>query len=217
MSLSVALAQQSAPSADAPSDVDLSEVVFGQQFNEPLVHQAVVAYLAGGRQGTKAQKTRSDVRGGGRKPWRQKSTGRARAGSSRSPLWRGGGCTFAARPQDHSVKLNRKMYRGAVRCIFSDIVRHDRLIVVPPSSLIFDTPKTKALVAKLSALELDNVLIIAAQVERNLYLSARNLHSVEVCDAEAINPVLLMSYEKVLVTTDALKAIEERLTEGCSA
>ena len=212
MSLSVALAQQSDPSANATSDVDLSEAVFGQQFNESLVHQAVVAYLAGGRQGTKAQKTRSDVRGGGRKPWRQKSTGRARAGSSRSPIWRGGGQTFAARPQDHSVKLNRKMYRGAVRCIFSELVRQNRLVAISPSSLLLDAPKTKALVAKLAVLELDDVLIVAAQVEHNLYLAARNLHGVEVCDDEAINPVLLMSHEKVLVTTDALKAIEERLT-----
>ena len=212
MSVSVALAQQSALPADAAADVELSEVVFGQQFNEPLVHQAVVAYLAGGRQGTKAQKTRGEVRGGGRKPWRQKSTGRARAGSIRSPLWRGGGRTFAARPQDHSVKLNRKMYRGAVRCILSEIIRQNRLIVIPPSSLLLDTPKTKALTARLAALELNDVLIVVTHVAHNLHLATRNLLGVEVCRPEAVNPVLLMSHDKLLATTDALKAIEERLT-----
>ena len=216
MSVSVALAQQSALPTDGTEDlaagVELSEAVFGQQFNEPLVHQAVVAYLAGGRQGTRAQKTRGDVRGGGRKPWRQKSTGRARAGTIRSPLWRGGGRTFAARPQDHSVKLNRKMYRGAVRCILSEIIRQNRLVVIPPSSLLLDTPKTKALVARLAALELNDVLIVVTQVPHNLQLAARNLHAVELCQPEAVNPVLLMSHDKVLATTDALKAIEERLT-----
>lgn len=216
MSVSVALALQAEPAAEgaavAVADVELSEAVYGQRFNEPLVHQAVVAYLAGARQGTRAQKTRSEVRGGGRKPWRQKSTGRARAGSIRSPLWRGGGRSFAARPQDHSVKLNRKMYRGAVRCIFSELIRQDRLIAIPPSYLLLDTPKTKALADKLAALELEDVLVVAAAVERNLYLAARNLPRVEVCDAEAINPVLLLAHDKVLATTDALKAVEERLT-----
>ncbi len=219
MSVAVALAQQSAQTthetaatADAASDVELSEAVFGQHFNEPLVHQVVVAFLAGARQGTRAQKTRSEVRGGGRKPWRQKSTGRARAGSIRSPLWRGGGQAFAARPQDHAVKLNRKMYRGAVRCIFSELIRQNRLIAIPSSSLLLDTPKTKSLAEKLDALELDDVLIVATEVGRNLSLAARNLPAVEVCDDAAINPVLLMSHEKVLATTDALKAIEERLT-----
>ena len=214
--MSLSLAVQAQPAAEdataASADVELSEAVYGQHFNEPLVHQAVVAYLAGARQGTKAQKTRSDVRGGGRKPWRQKSTGRARAGSIRSPLWRGGGRSFAARPQDHSVKLNRKMYRGAVRCIFSELIRQNRLIAIPPSYLLLDTPKTKALAEKLAALELEDVLIVAAAVERNLYLAARNLPRVEVCDAEAINPVLLLAHERVLATTEALKAVEERLT-----
>ena len=214
--MSLSLAVQAQPAAEdataASADVELSEAVYGQHFNEPLVHQAVVAYLAGARQGTKAQKTRSDVRGGGRKPWRQKSTGRARAGSIRSPLWRGGGRSFAARPQDHSVKLNRKMYRGAVRCIFSELIRQNRLIAIPPSYLLLDTPKTKALAEKLAHLELEDVLIVAAAVERNLYLAARNLPRVEVCDAEAINPVLLLAHERVLATTEALKAVEERLT-----
>ena len=220
MSVSVALARQSALSTDAAeealedvaTDVELSEVVFGQQFNEPLVHQVVVAYLAGARQGSKAQKTRGEVRGGGRKPWRQKSTGRARAGSIRSPLWRGGGRTFAARPQDHSVKLNRKMYRGAVRCILSEIIRQNRLIVIPPTSLLLDTPKTRDLAAQLAALELSDVLIVVTEVARNLHLAARNLLGVEVCQPEAVNPVLLMSHDKLLATTDALQAIEERLT-----
>lgn len=216
MSVSVALALQAEPAAEgaapAVADVELSEAVYGQRFNEPLVHQAVVAYLAGARQGSRAQKTRSEVRGGGRKPWRQKSTGRARAGSIRSPLWRGGGRSFAARPQDHSVKLNRKMYRGALRCIFSELIRQNRLIAIPPSYLLLDAPKTKALAEKLAALELEDVLIVAAAVERNLYLAARNLPRVEVCDAEAIDPVLLLARDKVLATTDALKAVEERLT-----
>ena len=166
MSVSVALAVQAEPAAEGGAvvvtDVELSEAVYGQRFNEPLVHQAVVAYLAGARQGTRAQKTRSEVRGGGRKPWRQKSTGRARAGSIRSPLWRGGGRSFAARPQDHSVKLNRKMYRGAVRCIVSELIRQDRLVAIPPSYLLLDAPKTKALAEKLAALELEDVLIVAA-------------------------------------------------------
>ena len=216
MSVSVALAVQAEPAAEGAlatvGDVELSEAVYGQRFNEPLVHQAVVAYLAGARQGTRAQKTRSEVRGGGRKPWRQKSTGRARAGSIRSPLWRGGGRSFAARPQDHSVKLNRKMYRGAVRCIFSELIRQNRLIAIPPTYLLLDAPKTKALAEKLAAFDVDDVLIVAAAVERNLYLAARNLPRVEVCDAEAINPVLLLAHDKVLATTDALKAVEERLT-----
>ena len=210
--MSVSVAQQSIPSTNATVDVELSAAVFDQQFNEPLVHQAVVAYLAGGRQGTKAQKTRSDVRGGGRKPWRQKSTGRARAGSIRSPLWRGGGRAFAARPQDHSVKLNRKMYRGAVRCILSELIRQNRLLAISPESLLLDTPKTKDLAVKLATLAADDVLIVAAQVERNLYLASRNLPGVDVCDVEAVNPVLLMSHEKVLVATDALNVIEKRLT-----
>jgi len=190
--------------------VEVSEAAFGQSFNEPLVHQAVVAWLAGARSGTKAQKSRSDARGGGRKPWRQKRTGRARAGSIRSPLWRGGGRTFAARPQDHSQKLNRKMYRGAIRCIFSELVRQNRLLSTP--SLSLDTHKTQPLAAKLKELELDDVLILATDVDQNLHLASRNLRGVEVRDVEAIDPVSLIAYEKVLVTAPALKAIEERLS-----
>ncbi|NBQ12847.1 MAG: 50S ribosomal protein L4, partial [Gammaproteobacteria bacterium] len=147
-----------APGAGADKAVEVSEVTFGREFNEALVHQVVVAYLAGARQGTRAQKTRAEVRGGGRKPWRQKGTGRARAGSIRSPIWRGGGTTFAARPQDHSQKVNRKMYRGAMRAILSELVRQDRLVVV--EQFAAETPKTKALVAQLAALSVSNVLIV---------------------------------------------------------
>ncbi len=190
--------------------VEVSDAAFGQAFNEPLVHQAVVAWLAGARSGTKAQKSRSDARGGGRKPWRQKRTGRARAGSIRSPIWVGGGRTFAARPQDHSQKLNRKMYRGAIRCIFSELVRQNRLVSIP--SLSLDAPKTQSLAAKLKELDLTDVLILTVEVDRNLHLASRNLRGVEVSDVETIDPVSLIAYEKVLVTASALKAIEERLT-----
>ena len=202
MSLSVA-------SADGDS-IQVSETAFGREFNESLVHQAVVAWLAGARSGSKAQKSRAEVRGGGRKPWRQKRTGRARAGSIRSPIWVGGGRTFAARPTDHSQKLNRKMYRGALRCIFSDLVRHDRLVSIP--SLSLDAPKTKLLTNRLTELGLSDVLILTVEVERNLELAARNLPGVEVRGVQAIDPVCLLAHEKVLATVDALKAIEERLS-----
>ena len=206
MSLSVA-------SADGDS-IQVSETAFGREFNESLVHQAVVAWLAGARTGSKAQKSRAEVRGGGRKPWRQKRTGRARAGSIRSPIWVGGGRTFAARPTDHSQKLNRKMYRGALRCIFSDLVRHDRLVSIPSlsPSLFLDAPKTKLLTNRLTALGLSDVLILTVEVERNLELAARNLPGVEVRGVQAIDPVCLLAHEKVLATVDALKAIEERLS-----
>lgn len=189
--------------------IELSEIAFGREFNEALVHQVVVAYMAGGRQGTRAQKNRSDVRGGGRKPWRQKGTGRARAGTIRSPIWRGGGATFAARPQDHSQKVNRKMYRGAVRCIFSELIRQERLIVV--DSIGCDEPKTKALAARLKELGAPNALIVAEEVDQNLYLAARNLKHVDVCDHEAVDPVSLISHEKVVMTSAALRKIEEAL------
>ncbi len=189
--------------------IELSEVAFGREFNEALVHQVVVAYMAAGRQGTRAQKTRSDVRGGGRKPWRQKGTGRARAGTIRSPIWRGGGVTFAARPQDHSQKVNRKMYRGALRCIFSELVRQERLIAV--ESFDCDSPKTKALAARLKELNATNVLIVAEEVDENLYLAARNLKHVTACDIEAVDPVSLLSHDKVLITAGALKKFEEAL------
>ena len=189
--------------------VEVSDVAFGREFNEALVHQVVVAYLAAGRQGTRRQKTRAEVRGGGRKPWRQKGTGRARAGSSRGPIWRSGGVTFAARPQDHSQKVNRKMYRGALACIVSELLRQDRLIVT--DAFAVDAPKTKTLLAKLKALDLANVLIVSETVDENLYLSARNLANVDVCDVEAVDPVALISHDKVLITVPALKRLEEAL------
>jgi large subunit ribosomal protein L4 len=189
--------------------VEISDVAFGREFNEALVHQVVTAYLSGARQGTRAQKSRAEVRGGGRKPWRQKGTGRARAGTIRSPIWRSGGVTFAAKPQDHSQKVNRKMYRGALRCIVSELIRQDRLIAVESFSL--EAPKTRSLLDKLKHLDLSNVLIVTENVDDNLYLSARNLKGVEVRDVEALDPVALVSHEKVLITVTALKKVEEVL------
>ena len=190
--------------------VEVADATFGNEFNEALVHQVVTAYLAGGRQGTRAQKNRSDVRGGGKKPWRQKGTGRARAGTIRSPLWRSGGVTFAARPQDHSKKLNKKMYRGAMRCILSELIRQDRLFAV--SEFAIDSHKTKDLVGKLNEFELDNVLIISEQVEPNLYLAARNLHKVDVLDVAGLDPVSLVGFDNVIITVAALKKVEEMLS-----
>lgn len=190
-------------------DLQVSDATFGAEFNESLIHQAVVAYLAGGRQGTKQQKTRSDVRGGGRKPWRQKGTGRARAGTIRSPIWRGGGATFAARPQDHSQKLNRKMYRGALRSILSELVRQERLVVV--ESLKLETPKTKQMVAKLKELGTNNALFVSEDIDTNLYLSARNIHHVDVRDVQGADPVSLVAHDKVVMTVAAVKKFEEML------
>ncbi len=167
--------------------VTVSEVAFGKDFNEPLVHQVVTAFLAGARQGSKAQKNRAAVSGGGRKPWRQKGTGRARAGTIRSPLWRGGGKTFAAEPRDFSQKVNRKMYRGALRCIFSELVRQERLVVVDEFNI--DSPKTKQVASKLKDLELSSVLIVTSEVDENLYLAARNLPKVDIRDASGVDPV----------------------------
>jgi large subunit ribosomal protein L4 len=189
--------------------VEISEAAFGREFNEALVHQVVVAYLAGARQGSRANKSRSEVRGGGRKPWRQKGTGRARAGTIRSPIWRGGGRTFAAKPQDHSEKVNRKMYRGALRCILSELVRQDRLVAC--TSFSVDAPRTKALIDQLKNLQLENVLIVSDSVDENLYLSARNLKNVDVRDVQGVDPVSLISHEKVLMTVGALKKLEESL------
>lgn len=189
--------------------IDVCERTFGGEFNETLVHQAVVAYMAGGRQGSKKQKTRSEVSGGGAKPWRQKGTGRARAGTIRSPIWRGGGTTFAARPQDHSQKLNKKMYRAAMRSILAELVRQDRLVVVEDFSV--DAPKTKALLGKLDTLGLQDVLIVSENVEQNLYLAARNLPHVDVRDVQASDPVSLIAYDKVLMTVSAVKKFEEML------
>ncbi|UJF19464.1 50S ribosomal protein L4 [Vibrio sp. SS-MA-C1-2] len=187
----------------------VSETTFGREFNEALVHQVVVAYAAGARQGTRAQKTRSEVSGGGAKPWRQKGTGRARAGTIRSPIWRSGGVTFAARPQDHSQKVNKKMYRGALKSILSELVRQDRLIVVDNFSV--EAPKTKELLAKLNELELKDVLIVTGELDENLFLAARNLYKVDVRDAETIDPVSLIAFDKVLMTADAVKQVEEML------
>ncbi len=189
--------------------VSVSDVAFAREYNEDLVHQVVTAYLAGARQGTRAQKTRSDVSGGGKKPWRQKGTGRARAGTIRSPIWRTGGVTFAARPQDHSQKVNRKMYRAAMRSIMSELARQDRLLVV--ESMDLEAPKTKLLVKQLGEYGLDNVLIVTAELGENLYLAARNLHKVDVRDVDGVDPVSLIAYDKVMVTVDAVKKIEEML------
>ena len=187
----------------------VSETTFGREFNEALVHQVVVAYAAGARQGTRAQKTRSEVSGGGAKPWRQKGTGRARAGTIRSPIWRTGGVTFAAKPQDHSQKVNKKMYRGAMKSILSELVRQERLIVVENFSV--EAPKTKPLVAKLKELELNDVLIVTGEVDENLFLAARNLYKVDVRDVTGIDPVSLIAFDKVLMTAAAVKQVEEML------
>ncbi|WGL18272.1 50S ribosomal protein L4 [Microbulbifer bruguierae] len=193
----------------AKGTVAVSEVAFGREFNQDLVHQAVVAYMAGARQGTKAQKNRAAVSGGGKKPWRQKGTGRARAGTIRSPLWRSGGVTFAAEPRDHSVKLNKKMYRAALRCILSELARQERLVVV--ESFDVDAPKTKQLVTKLAQYDLSDALIVTEEVNENLYLAARNLHKIDVRDVQAIDPVSLIRFDKVVVTVSALKKIDEVL------
>ncbi|MBR0572926.1 50S ribosomal protein L4 [Pasteurella atlantica] len=194
---------------DAGSALTVSETTFGREFNEALVHQVVVAYAAGARQGTRAQKTRAEVSGSGKKPWRQKGTGRARAGNVKSPIWRSGGVTFAAKPQDHSQKVNKKMYRGAIKSILSELLRQERLVVVEKFDV--DAPKTKVLVQKLKEMALDDVLIITAEVSENLFLAARNLYKVDVRDVQGIDPVSLIAFEKVVITTDAIKQIEEML------
>ncbi len=189
--------------------LEVSEIAFGVDFNEALVHQVVTAYLAGSRAGTKAQKNRSDVRGGGAKPWRQKGTGRARAGTIRSPIWVGGGRTFAAKPQNHSQKVNKKMYRGALRSVFSELIRQDRMIVVEDFKI--KKPKTKELVTKLKEFGLKSVLILTDSLDADVFLSARNLKNVGTCDIASIDPVVLLRYESVLITKSALKVIEGRL------
>ena len=189
--------------------VEVSDATFGKEFNESLVHQVVTAYFAAGRQGTRAQKTRSEVRGGGKKPWRQKGTGRARAGTIRSPLWRSGGVTFAARPQDYTQKVNRKMYRAAMRSILSELVRQERLVVV--DSIAVDAPKTKQLIAKLKDLDLEKALIVTEDIDEKLFLAARNIPYVDVVDVAAADPVSLVAFDKVLVTVSALRKFEEKL------
>jgi large subunit ribosomal protein L4 len=191
------------------SAFELSEVAFGKEFNEALVHQVVVAYMAGARQGTKAQKSRAEVSGGGKKPFKQKGSGRARAGSIRSPIWRGGGKSFAARPQDWEQKVNRKMYRGAMQCILSELVRQERLVFVEEISV--SAPKTKDLVGLLSGLGLKNALIVTDAVDENLYLAARNLPHVDVVDTSAVDPVSLIGFEKVLMSLSAAKKLEVEL------
>lgn len=196
-------------SGKGKSSVEVSEGTFGQAFNPALVHQVVTAFLAGGRQGSKAQKTRSQVRGGGRKPFRQKGMGRARAGTIRSPLWRGGGKVFAATPRSFSQKVNRKMYRGAMRCILSELVRQGRLVIV--NDIEVAEPKTKHLAAHLKSLDLSSCLIVTHALEQNLYFAARNLPEVDVSDVDAVTPAGLIGHEKVLITVDALKGLEEAL------
>ena len=189
--------------------LQVSDAVFGADFKPSLVHQVVTAYMAAGRSGTKAQKSRSDVRGGGIKPWRQKGTGRARSGTSRSPIWRSGGVTFAARPRNYEQKVNRKMYRAALRSILSELLRLDRLLVVEAFGV--DAPKTKELVGKLTELGLSDVLIVLETLEDNLLLAARNLYHVDVRSVAELDPVGLVGFERVLITSGALKQLEERL------
>lgn len=189
--------------------VELSDTAFGREFNEALVHQVVTAYLAGSRQGTRAQKTRAEVSGGGIKPWRQKGTGRARAGSIRSPIWRSGGRAFAAKPQDWSQKVNRKMYRGAMQCILAEIVRQERLILVEELSV--SAPKTKELIAKLNDLGAPRALIVTKEVDENLYLAARNIPHVNVLGTNEVDPVSLIAFDKVIMSVEAAKQFEEAL------
>ncbi|MEL7312416.1 MAG: 50S ribosomal protein L4 [Pseudomonadota bacterium] len=190
--------------------IEVSEQAFGAAFNEPLIHQVVTAFLAGARSGTKRQKNRSEVSGGGAKPWRQKGTGRARAGTIRSPIWVGGGRAFAARPRDYGQKVNRKMYRGALRSLFSELLRQERLVVA--ETIEVSAPKTRELAAKLKDLALDNVLIVTEGFDEKLYLAARNLKNVGIVDVSSVDPVTLLRFEKVLISVPALKLVEERLS-----
>ena len=195
--------------------LEVSDDAFGARFNEALIHQVVTAYMAGGRAGTKAQKTRAEVRGGGRKPFKQKGTGRARAGTIRGPIWVGGGRAFAAKPRDYTQKVNRKMYQAAMRSVFSELVRQDRLVVV--DAIQMAKPKTKDLVKYLQGFNLDRVLILVdnglvVEGQNNLRLSARNLPSVEVLEVRELNPVSLVRFDKVLATSAAVKAVAERLS-----
>ncbi|MDM8557554.1 50S ribosomal protein L4 [Candidatus Parabeggiatoa sp. HSG14] len=194
---------------DTTLRVVVAKRVFTAKFNQPLVHQAVIAYLAGKRAGTCAQKSRAQVRGSHSKPWRQKGTGRARAGTRRSPLWRGGGVTFAAKPTNYNQKINKKMYREALRAILSEQLRQARLLLI--EQLFLDKPKTKELLTKLKALNLNNVLIVTEILDTNLYLAARNLLNVEVIEVKDLNPISLLGFDKILLTLPALKKIEEQL------
>lgn len=189
--------------------LQVSDEVFGADFKEALIHQVVTAHMAAARAGTKAQKNRAAVRGGGAKPFRQKGTGRARAGTSRSPIWRSGGVNFAASPRNFAQKVNRKMFRGAIRSILSELNRQERLIVVDEINI--SAPKTKELVSKLKGMDLSDVLIVAVNPDENLYLAARNLYGVDICEVNDIDPVSLVAYEKVMITEGAVKKLEERL------
>lgn len=200
-----------APGGSGQTKIDVSAVTFGRDFNEALVHQVVTAYMAGARAGTRAQKTRAEVSGGGIKPWRQKGTGRARAGSSRSPLWRSGGIIFAAKPQDHSQKVNRKMYRGAMCSILSELVRLKRLVVVKDAAISIEVPKTKELIKRLADYGVKEALLVVKDWDANLYLAARNLVNVEVCEISKLDPVSLVKYQNVIMTEDAVRQIEEVL------
>jgi len=196
-------------SGAAGSGIEVSDKVFGASFNEPLIHQVVTAYLAGARQGTRGQKNRSAVSGGGAKPWRQKGTGNARAGTIRSPIWRGGGKTFPAKTQDFSQKVNKKMHKAALCSILSELARQDRLVAIEKFSI--DGPKTKALADKLNKLDANNALILTVEDDKNLALSARNLKWVDVNTVGSVDPVSLVRHEKVILTTDAAKRFEEML------
>jgi large subunit ribosomal protein L4 len=196
-------------SVNGGSELKVSETTFGSALNSALIHQVVTAYRNAGRSGTKAQKTRAEVSGGGRKPWSQKGTGQARAGSNRSPIWVGGGRTFAAKPRDFAQKVNRKMYRGAMRSMLSELVRQDRLLVA--TEIALDAPKTKLLASQLKSWSLDNVLIVVEATDQKLHLAARNLPHVEVIEAGALNPLSLAAHDKVLMTVGAVKMLEERL------
>lgn len=195
---------------DSAAAVNASEAVFGQSYNETLVHQLIVRYMAGSRQGTKAQKNRSDVSGGGSKPWRQKGTGRARSGTSRSPLWRSGGVTFAARPRSYDQKLNKKMFRAGIRSILSELLRQNRLVV--SNDIVPTAPKTKAFGEKLKNIDAGKILIIVDAVDENLALASRNIISVEVVEAKNLNPVLLVGADKVVATPAAIAVIEGYLS-----
>jgi large subunit ribosomal protein L4 len=199
-------------SVNGETTLQVSDAAFGASFNQALVHQVITAYRAAGRAGTKAQKSRAEVRGGGRKPWAQKGTGQARVGSNRSPLWIGGGRTFAAKPRDFTQKVNRKMYRGAIRAMLAELARTDRLLVTEAIELA--EPKTKLLAQQLKAWALPSVLIVVEAIDQKLMLAARNLPHVEVIEVTALNPLSLAAYGKVLMTVGAVKLIEERLTDG---
>ncbi len=197
------------PKLNEQNGIQVSDAVFGQSYNETLIHQLVTRYLAGARQGTKAQKTRSDVSGGGIKPWRQKGTGRARSGTTRSPIWRTGGATFAARPRNYDQKLNKKMFRVGIRSILSELLRQNRLII--SAEVLVATPKTKSLRVQLDSFNSKRTLIVVSEVDMNLALASRNIPYVEVVEALNLNPVLLVAADKVIVTPSALQQLEERL------